>query len=125
GGSTTIGQWISSMANNDLGWETTTGLNLGTDFELLQSRIRGNLEFYKNNTKDILYSIQIPRMTGFSSIPTNIGKVSNHGFEFSLTGDAVQTDQFAWEPSVNFSLYRNKIVSILGADNNGDGREDD
>ena len=125
GGTTTIGQWISSMSNNDLGWETTTGLNLGLDFELLKSRVQGNVEFYTNNTKDILYNIQIPQMTGFTSIATNIGKVRNHGFEFALSGTAVKHDKFSWEPSVNFSLYRNKIVSILGADNNGDDREDD
>jgi len=124
GGTTTIGQWISSMANDDLGWETTTGLNLGADFELIQSRIRGNVEFYKTNTKDILYDIQIPRTTGFGSIATNIGKVRNYGVEFFVTGNAIKTERFSWEPSVNFSLYRNRITSILGADNDGDGRED-
>lgn len=125
GGATTIGQWISSMANDNLGWETTTGLNLGVDFELLHSRIRGNVEFYKTNTKDILYNMPIPQMTGFSSIATNIGKVRNHGVEFLITGNAIKTGRFSWEPSVNFSLYRNKITSILGVDNNDDGREDD
>jgi len=125
GGSTTIGQWISSMSNDDLGWETTTGLNLGFDFDLFKSRIQGNVEFYANNTKDILYNIQIPQMTGFTSIATNIGKVRNHGLEFGLSGIAVKKDRFSWEPAVNFSSYRNRIVSILGADNNGDGKEDD
>src|SRR5690606_28238981 len=59
------------------------------------------------------------------SIATNIGKVRNHGVELFLSGDAIKTDRFSWEPTVNFSLYRNRITSILGADNNGDGREDD
>src|SRR3546814_7732923 len=92
GGTTTIGQWFSSMANDDLRWETTAGLNLCGDFELMQSRLRGNVEFYKTNTKDILYNIQIPRMTGFGSIATNIGKVRNHGVEVFISGDEVKTE---------------------------------
>jgi len=125
GGSTTFGQWISSMANNELGWETTTGINLGFDFEVLDSRISGNFEYYQNNTNDILYNIQIPNITGFSVVPTNIGEVSNHGLEFVLTGQILRSSDFNWETSLNFARNRNQIESILGADNNGDGVEDD
>lgn len=125
GGTTSLGQYINSLANNDLHWETTTGLNLGFDFGVLQSRIHGDFEYYSNNTKNILYNIQLPYLTGFSSIATNIGKVKNHGFEFTVSGKAIESKNFSWDASVNFSSYRNKIVSILGEDNNGDGKEDD
>ncbi|SFB27407.1 TonB-linked outer membrane protein, SusC/RagA family [Algoriphagus aquimarinus] len=125
GGSATIGQWINSMANNDLKWETTTGLNLGIDFELLKSRLYGNVEYYSNNTENILYSIQIPEITGFSTIGTNIGNVKNHGLELVLNGRIIEKQDMSWEAGFNFSRNRNEIVSILGADNNGDGKEDD
>lgn len=125
GGSATKVQWISTMANNDLGWETTTGFNLGADFALLNSRLHGNIEYYKNHTNDILYNIKIPNMTGFSSIKTNIGEVANHGLEFTLNGRVIQKSDFSWQASVNFSRNRNEIVSILGKDDDGDGKEDD
>ena len=125
GGSASNGQYISSLANNSLGWETTTGINIGADFAVLNSRISGNVEYYNNDTKDILYAIYLPRITGFSTINTNIGKVSNHGLEFTLTGQVVKNTNFSWVASVNFSRNRNEIVSILGADNDGDGKEDD
>lgn len=125
GGAATQGEWITSMENNQLGWETTTGLNVGADFSLLNSKLYGNVEYYNNNTKDILYAIQLPTLTGFSSINTNIGKVANHGLEFTLTGQIIKTNELSWNATVNFSRNRNKIVSILGADNNGDGKEDD
>lgn len=125
GGSSTIGQWISSMANNDLKWETTTGLNLGFDFELLKSRLYGNMEYYQNNTDNILYNIQIPEITGFSNIGTNIGSVKNHGLELVLNGRIIEKQDISLETGFNFSRNRNEIVSILGADNNGDGKEDD
>lgn len=125
GGTPALGQFINSLANDELGWESTTGINLGMDFSLLNSRISGNFEYYNNNTKNILYSIQLPYLTGFGSIMTNIGKVKNHGFEFTLNGKIIEGKDFKWDASVNFSAYRNSIVSILGRDMNGDGREDD
>jgi TonB-linked SusC/RagA family outer membrane protein len=127
GNSAIAGQWISSMSNNALGWETTTGLNFGADFGFLNSRIHGNIEYYFNDTKNILYSIQLPNMSGFSSIPYNIGKVHNHGLEFTVTGSIFNTPDFSWDASLNYSRNRNRIVSILGPDNDkdGDGKEDD
>ena len=125
GGSSTVGQWIASMANNELKWETTTGLNIGVDYELLRSRLYGNVEYYANNTENILYSIQIPQITGFSTIGTNIGNVKNHGLEVVINGRIIEKQDLSWEAGVNFSRNRNEIVSILGADNNGDGKEDD
>lgn len=113
------------MANPNLAWETTTGLNLGFDFDMLNSRLFGNIEYYNNNTEDILYNIQIPQTTGFSNIATNIGEVFNHGIELSLTGELVRTGDFSWQSTLNFSRNRNEIRSILGVDNNNDGREDD
>lgn len=125
GGSATIGQWITTMANPNLAWETTTGLNLGIDFDMLNSRVFGNIEYYSNNTEDILYNIQIPQTTGFSNIATNIGNVYNHGLEFSLSGEVVRSGDFSWQSTLNFSRNRNQIRSILGVDNNNDGMEDD
>lgn len=125
GGSAIQGQWISSLANNQLGWETTTGVNVGADFNIANSRLYGNVEYYNNKTEDILYAIQLPSITGFSSVNTNIGEVANHGVEVTLSSQLVQSGPFGWEASINYSRNRNEIVSILGFDNDNDGREDD
>lgn len=127
GGASEMGQWISSLANDNLGWETTTGLNIGIDFGIKNSRFNGNLEYFNNNTKDILYDVQLPVLTGFSSVTTNIGKVHNWGVEMTLNANVIRQSDFSWKSSVVFSRVRNKIVSILGPNNDqdGDGREDD
>lgn len=127
GGMAIMGQWLSKMANNDLGWEATTGLNVGFDFGFIESRLHGNFEYYSNDTKDILYNIQLPTTTGFTSIPFNIGQVHNSGVELSLTGNILRRSALTWEATFNFSRNRNEIVSILGPENdqNGDGKEDD
>ena len=113
GGSPEMGQYIYSMPNNKLGWEETTGINLGLDFNIIK-RIRGTVDYYNNNTSDILYQIQLPNLTGFSSIPKNISEVHNNGIEFSLTGDIIESNDFSWLATVNFSRNRNEIKQLIG-----------
>jgi TonB-linked SusC/RagA family outer membrane protein len=125
GGSVVVGQTITSMANNDLRWETTTGLNLGLDFSIIKNRISGNVEYYNTNTTNILYDRNLPIMTGFSSISANIGKIENQGVEFSINSNNIKTKNFRWDMTVNYSINRNTIKSIDGSDVDGDGKEDD
>lgn len=125
GGSPELSQWVSSMANPDLGWETTTGLNVGLDFAISKQRIFGNIDYYNTRTNDLLYNIKLPTMTGFSEIATNIGELRNHGLEFSLTTVNLKQKDLNWETTFNFSRNRNKVVSILGIDDDEDGKEDD
>ncbi|MDO6809949.1 TonB-dependent receptor [Zobellia galactanivorans] len=119
------GQNISSLANNSLSWETTTGLNLGLDFGFLDGKINGSVNYYDTITEDILFDINLPRITGFETIPTNLGEVANNGLEASVTSINVQTDNFTWTSTLNFSTNSNEIITILGRDDDNDGVEDD
>lgn len=119
-----LAQWVSALANSDLKWERTTTSNLGIDYSLFDNRLSGSIESYIGNTSDILYNIDIPVVNGFGSIATNIGKMRNTGIEFSINGNPIRKKDFRWDVSFNFSLNRNKVVSINGTDVNGDGIED-
>jgi len=119
------GQYMSSLANLGLKWESTKALNLGLDFAFLKNRIFGSLEYYLSNTYDLLYNIDIPRLNGFGSTPMNIGELKNNGQEMTITGVPVRKGDFSWDVTFNFSRNRNKVVSILGIDADGNGQEDD
>jgi len=125
GGTAEQGQYVSRLPNPDLKWETTASFNVGADFSLLNNRLHGTLEYYTSNTYDLLYNIDIPRLNGFATIPMNIGRLRNNGQEFTVTGVPIRKQDFSWDVTFNFSRNRNKVVSILGIDANGDGREDD
>jgi len=118
-------QSISSMASSDLKWETTTGLNLGLDFGMFDSRITGAIEYYNNNTKDLLYYIDIPAISRFTNFPTNLGKMHNHGIEISVSSDIVKTHDFTWHADFAFSRNRDELKELLGSDSDGDEKEDD
>ena len=125
GGNTAFGQQVVSLPNPNLKWERTQGLNLGVDFGLFNNRLNGTLEYYKNNTYDLLYSVTVPSITGFGSIQTNLGKIYNTGFEASLTYRIVNKKDFNWSATYNFWTNKNTINTLTGVDANGDGKEDD
>lgn len=125
GGSTLFGQQVTTMANPNLSWETTAGLNLGVDFALLKNKLTGSLDLYRTTTYDLIYNVSLPQITGFSKITTNIGNVANKGGELTLNAKPVTLKDFHWSLTFNIAANRNKIVSLLGLDLDEDGREDD
>ncbi len=121
----TVTQYIETLANDDLGWESTTGLNTGIDFSLFKKRLNGSVDAYKTKTTDLMFSLALPGISGKSSITSNIGEIQNKGIEMNLHSVNVDKGKFKWSSDFAFSLNRNKVVTILGEDNDGDGKEDD
>lgn len=115
-GSAANGAYLSNdgIGNPDLKWETTKTFNTGVDFSLFKSRLNGNIEFYVANTSDLLMVRTVPIMNGYSKIWDNVGKTRNIGVEVSLNSTNVETKDFTWNTSLNFSLNRDKIVDLRG-----------
>jgi TonB-linked SusC/RagA family outer membrane protein len=124
-GTTAFGQQVNSLGNDNLKWERTAGLNIGMEFGLFKSRLSGIFEIYNNQTYDLLFSVPLPNLTGFGNIQSNVGQLSNKGFEATINYAVVQGKNFNWNTSFNFWGNTNKIVKLTGADNNKDGIEDD
>ncbi|WP_373331217.1 SusC/RagA family TonB-linked outer membrane protein [Salmonirosea aquatica] len=125
GGSTEFGQLVTTLANPNLSWETTTGFNFGLDFSLLKNRLSGSVDYYRTTTNDLIFNVNIPEVTGFNQITSNVGNIANRGIELILNGKVADAGDFKWNATFNLASNRNRIVSLLGLDNDGDGVEDD
>lgn len=101
----------STMANSDLKWETTVTRNVGLDIGLLQDRLTGTVELYKNNTQDLLIRFPTPG-TGYADQFRNMGETENKGLEVSLAYAAIEKQNYGLNISVNASFNRNKVVSL-------------
>jgi TonB-linked SusC/RagA family outer membrane protein len=112
----------TTMANNTLRWERTEAWNIGLDFNILAGRIDGSIDAYKMNTNDLLVSRALPPIMGFGSVLTNLGEIENKGFELSLQTRNLANNLFVWTSNFNFSLNRNKVISLYG-DLDADGNE--
>ncbi|MGK7397334.1 MAG: SusC/RagA family TonB-linked outer membrane protein [Candidatus Cyclobacteriaceae bacterium M3_2C_046] len=112
GNNLVTGYGPNSIANPDLKWETTNMFNIGLDLALFDDRIQLNSNYYYNKTEDLLMNVVIPSSYGFRSTFKNSGSMRNYGFEFSLDAFIVHTNKFKWNSNVNWSMNRNKILSI-------------
>lgn len=100
------------MANSDLKWETTITRNLGLDFTLLNNRLWGSVEVYKNNTRDLLMLTDIPSITGFTTSYANVGQTSNKGVELSLSGTLFQNDDWQITAGGNINFNKSNIDEL-------------
>ncbi|HTE25703.1 SusC/RagA family TonB-linked outer membrane protein [Flavitalea sp.] len=120
----TYTQSISTLGNEDLVWESTTGLNFGLDFEILNKRISGSIDAYSTKTNNLAFTLSLPGASGFTTITANAGEIANKGIELNLRSINIQTPSFSWRSEAAFSLNRNKVNHLLG-DRDGNGIEDD
>lgn len=100
------------LPNPDLMWETTISRNLGLDFSFLKGRIRGSIDAYLNNTKDLLMQIPCDASSGYTYQYQNIGRTSNRGIEVSLAGEIVSTKEFSLSANLIYSYNRNLIDDL-------------
>ena len=111
------GQYINTYRPeayvSDLKWETTTSWNFGLDFGFLNGRIGGAIDFYTRKTKDLLASVPTAAGTNFSkTILTNVGNVDSKGIEVSLNATPVQTKDWEWNLSYNFTWQNMKVKNL-------------
>lgn len=103
---------VSRLGNPNLEWEKTSSWNFGIDFSVLDRRLSGSIDVYHKRTHDMIMAQRLPNFTGFSSITTNLGEVTNTGFEITLRSVNIDQENFKWNTSVGFSYNKNKIKHL-------------
>ena len=112
GDSYATGYFVSTLPNTDLGWEYSNTWNFGIDFGFFNKRLTGTIEYYSQNTHDILLNLKLPDTAGVGSYTANIGNTQNRGIEFSLNGTIIDTRDWKWDAGINIYANRNKLVSL-------------
>lgn len=103
------GAWVkgyafASNANPDLRWERSTSLNVGVDFEMLQRKLRGSVEFFDRRSPDLLYNYNAPQPPYvYPNILVNVGTTKNLGVELSVEYDVLHKSPVKWTTGINYS----------------------
>ena len=101
--------------NPDLKWETTTTWNAGLDWSLFNNRVSGSVDYYYRKTTDLINDASVSAGSNFRNmVRSNIGSLENRGIEASLTVRPVQTEDWQWEVTANFTYNKNKITELTG-----------
>ncbi len=103
---------VGRLANPGLTWEKTESFNVGLDFGFFNNRLSGSFDYYNTPTIDMIMNRTLPGFTGFTSITTNLGRVENRGFEITLNSQNINSKDFTWGTTFNFSKYKNEIKHL-------------
>lgn len=114
-----------ALGNANLGWESTESWNTGFESGWLGNRIFFDVDLYFSKTTDQIFTRDIPVMTGFKTIKSSMGQVSNKGIEMTIRSVNIEKQELRWTTGLTFWLNRNKLVHLYGEDLDGDGKEDD
>lgn len=106
---------ITSPANPNLQWEQTRTHNVGVDFSLMGYRLRGSIDYYHKEGKDIFDKKLLDSTTGFSFMNANVASILNHGIEVSLGYDWIRMsgrNNFSWSTNLTFTYNKNKVTYV-------------
>ena len=102
----------SILPTLDLKWEKATTLNVGLDASFFNDRLSIITDIYSRDIKDKLANLTLPYYTGFSSILTNNGTITNKGFELEVRGDIVRNDNWTWNIGASFTTNKNYVDKL-------------
>jgi TonB-linked SusC/RagA family outer membrane protein len=98
--------------NPDLSWETSTSYNIGFDYALLNNTLTGSLEYFGRKSGDMLYNKPTAGSLGYTSIPMNIGSMTNSGIELDINWNAVNTRDVNMDVYLNATSIKNRINEL-------------
>lgn len=105
----------TTLANKELGWESTTQLDIGLDAGLLDRKLTLTVDYYRKVTNDILLNLDIPATMGLIAPFQNAGSVENKGWEFSANyNGANNSNSFQYTIGANLSINNNKVLDLKG-----------
>lgn len=107
------GSQVTNLGNPNLGWEKTRELDLGVDLSFLNNRITFTYDYYKKITDNLLYSMSVPRESGFQTITGNVGKIKFWGHEFSINSHNL-VGAFKWDTNFNIAFSDNRVLALSG-----------
>lgn len=105
----------ANFGNPDLKWETSTTINAGIDFAILDNRLYGSIDYFNKKTTDALFEQTLAQPAPAGRIWVNLdGEIVNKGVEIALTGTFVKSKDWTWDLSVNSTFLKNSVSGLIG-----------
>jgi len=107
-----IVSYLDKMANPDLKWERTNQWDFGIDLGLFNNRLNLEASYYYKRTTDLLLDRPLPKSTGFSTVTTNVGEVSNRGLDLLINAYPIDNATLNWNTTLNLSYNKNRVEKL-------------
>ncbi|MBO5919494.1 MAG: TonB-dependent receptor [Bacteroidales bacterium] len=100
-----------NLANTDLTWEKNKNWNVAVDATIFD-KYNFTVEYFEKKTTDLLLDAKVPSTTGFSTTLTNIGSMSNKGWEIAVNVDIIKDKDIDLSVGANWSTIKNKVLAL-------------
>lgn len=100
-----------SISNQELTWEVSKKFDVGFDLSLWH-RLNLTFDFYNEITSDALFQVPLSMTTGMSETYQNIGKIRNHGIEFAVNANIIQSKDWTWTAYANLTWNQNEVMKL-------------
>jgi TonB-linked SusC/RagA family outer membrane protein len=118
GGSQITNYNVIQNANPDLKWESKKQTNIGLDFALLDSKLRGTVDAYTATTDNLLFNYTVPQPPyPYNTVMANVGSILNEGLEATLSYDLIRKENTTLTLTGNVSFMRNEVLNLSGSIN--------
>lgn len=105
----------ANYGNPDLKWETSTTINAGVDFAIMDNRIYGSVDYFNKKTTDALFEQTLAQPAPSGRIWVNLdGEIVNKGIEVALTGTIVKNTNWTWDLTGNATFLKNSVSGLVG-----------
>lgn len=111
-GTTTTIYHPALLENPNLTWETTAQWDAGLDLGFFNNKLTVSIDYYQKETRDLLLEVPVALESGYDTKLSNVGKVSNKGFEFTISTTPILKKNFCWTSEFNYGMNKNKVVSL-------------
>lgn len=101
---------ILQAPNPDLKWETTSSFNVGLEVGLFNNRLNMDIDYYRDESKDLIAYKGVSSVTGFKGKYVNYANVRNQGVDISLSGTLIKMKDWTWDASLNLGYVDNKVT---------------
>ncbi len=102
----------SNLGDPNLKPEFTDTYDVGLEMAFLNKRLTFDVGYYYSLSKDQIIRANVTSATGYVTASINAGTIRNKGVELVLSGVPVQTRNFSWESTLNYSANRNRVLTL-------------
>jgi TonB-linked SusC/RagA family outer membrane protein len=113
GGKIVTGQILSNFSNSFLGWEQSQQTDIGLDLSLFENKVILTAEYYNRITNNMLLSVEMPSVSGFTQSLDNVGKVKNIGLELGIDF-RTKVSRVNLRTNLNLTFNRNEVLELRG-----------
>ena len=103
---------LAYKGNPELTWEKSNAYNAGVDFSFFKGKLSGTIEYFGRRTSDMLDYKAVAPSNGYSSIPVNVGSMTNSGVEIELNSTAIDKRNLKWDIFANATFQKNVINEL-------------